>query len=254
MKAGTAQSFLESSLTRAPLHDEAVVDDKDDKNDKDATGAGSCNCCCRCGRSRDWKQVGPWGTRRSKSHSSLRTGVAEITSWGWEPPKRALPASIETTKPCGPGEAPLERLPVEILGMVMQPSNCSESVLISSVTRSHHCSACSGSPPKQLLPSECRPHLLSAYFTNNTRSNGRDLVSSHYYSSFDHFFKVSWPSVREPGFGHHCQEAGLFPLYLHRSWANSTDELCNPEHDRKDIAPMSQTDPYCARSLTPGAS
>ncbi|SLM35936.1 hypothetical protein LPUS_05346 [Lasallia pustulata] len=116
MKAGTAQSFLESSLTRAPLHDEAVVDDNDDK---DATGAGSCNCCCRCGRSRDWKQVGSRGTRRSKSYSSLRTGVAEITSWDWEPPKRGLPVSIETTKPCRPGEAPLERLPVEILDHII---------------------------------------------------------------------------------------------------------------------------------------
>lgn len=251
MKAGTAQSFLESSLTRAPLHDEAVVDDNDDK---DATGAGSCNCCCRCGRSRDWKQVGSRGTRRSKSYSSLRTGVAEITSWDWEPPKRGLPVSIETTKPCRPGEAPLERLPVEILGMVMQPLNCSEICTNIVVTRSHHCPACSGSPPEQLLPSECRPHLLSAYFTDNTRSSRHDLVSSHYHSSFDHFFKVSWSSVREAGFGHHGQEAGFFPLYLHRPWSNSTDELYNSEHDRKDIAPMSRTDPHRARSLTPGAS
>lgn len=116
MKAGTAQSFLESSLTRAFLHDDAVVHDNDDK---DATGAGPCSCCCRCGRYREWKQNGARGTRRSKSHTSLRTGVAEITSWDWEPPKRELPAGIETAKLCGPGEAPLERLPVEILGVFM---------------------------------------------------------------------------------------------------------------------------------------
>ena len=115
MKAGTAQSFRESVIPRLSLHDEAVADEKDV-----TPATGACSCCCRCGRSREGKQIGPRGTRRSKSHSSLRTGVAEINGWDWEPPKRDVWGSIEAPKPCAPGEAPLERLPMEILGMVMQ--------------------------------------------------------------------------------------------------------------------------------------
>lgn len=201
MKAGTAQSFLESSLPRAPLNDEAVVDDKDAKN---AAGAGPCSCCCRCGRSRAWKKYGAQSTRRSQSHNSLRTGVAEITSWDWEPPQREVSSGIETTKLCGPGEAPLERLPVEILGMTIPLLTTSQSILIDGSARSRHCTARSRSSSDQLLPSERRSHFLSAYFADFTRSNPYDPVSSYHNPSFDHIFQVSRPSLRNPGFGYHC--------------------------------------------------
>ena len=44
----------------------------------------------------------------------MRTGISELSGSDWEP--RHEPINIEPAKPNGPGEAPLERLPAEILG------------------------------------------------------------------------------------------------------------------------------------------
>lgn len=47
----------------------------------------------------------------------MRTGISELTACDWEP--RHEPVSIEPAKPNGPGEAPLERLPAEILDEII---------------------------------------------------------------------------------------------------------------------------------------
>jgi hypothetical protein len=44
----------------------------------------------------------------------MRTGISELSGSEWEPLRQ--PITIEPAKPNGPGEAPLERLPAEILG------------------------------------------------------------------------------------------------------------------------------------------
>ena len=109
MRAGTAQSFLESVNNSTALQYESA-----DPADS-ATEIGACSCCCRCGRAPKWNPQGPRG-RRSKSYTALRTGISELSGWDWEPPKYAEPIVLDVVKAFGPGEAPLERLPAEILG------------------------------------------------------------------------------------------------------------------------------------------
>ena len=102
MRSGTAQSFLESGLHGLPQGESGDV--------------GSCNCCCRCGRAREWKSFRPRGVRRTKSYSPLRTGVSELSGWTWASVLREEPVDLDAPRSFKPGEAPLERLPVEILG------------------------------------------------------------------------------------------------------------------------------------------
>ena len=112
MRSGIAQSFLESvSNASVPKSPDAVHN-----NVGSLAGAGTCDCCCRCGRSAKWQPVGPGRKRRSKSYTALRTGISELSGWDLEPPRRQQPAEIQTDKSYGPGEAPIERLPVEVLG------------------------------------------------------------------------------------------------------------------------------------------
>lgn len=110
MRSGIAQSFLESVNASVPTSPDAV------HNGGSPTGAGTCDCCCRCGRSSKWQPVGPGRKRRSKSYTALRTGISELSGWDLELPRRQGPAEIEVEKWHGPGEAPIERLPVEVLG------------------------------------------------------------------------------------------------------------------------------------------
>lgn len=109
MRSGIAQSFLESINTSAPsIHHNA---------DKDAITpeSGSCTCCCRCGRSDSWRaSIGARGHRRARSFTAPRTGISELTGIDWEPSEPAL--AVEPPKTFAPGESPLEKLPVEVLG------------------------------------------------------------------------------------------------------------------------------------------
>ena len=113
MRTGVAQSFLESALYKAPDSDSV-----DHGINGSGIDADSCTCCCRCGRLREWKPNGLKGKRKSRSYSPIRTGVSELSSWLSEPPSQH--GSTELKAPCvnAPGEAPIERLPVEVLGKV----------------------------------------------------------------------------------------------------------------------------------------
>ena len=109
MRSGTAQSFLESVNT--PKLSLRLEGDHDDN----AAETGSCSCCCRCGRPQRWKPTEVRSKRRSKSYTALRTGISELS--GWDFGIRQEPVAPTVKKVNGPGEAPLESLPAEILGM-----------------------------------------------------------------------------------------------------------------------------------------
>ena len=47
----------------------------------------------------------------------MRTGISELPGLEWEP--RQQPVAAEAPKAYGPGEAPLENLPAEILGKLL---------------------------------------------------------------------------------------------------------------------------------------
>ena len=110
MRSGIAQSFFESVNASVPTSPDAA------HNVGSLTGPGTCDCCCRCGRSPKWQPVGPGRKRRSKSYTALRTGISELSGWDLEPPRRQESAEIQAEKSYRPGEAPIERLPVEVLG------------------------------------------------------------------------------------------------------------------------------------------
>ena len=123
MRSGIAQSFFESVHGSVPTSPDTL------HNVGSPTGAGSCDCCCRCGRSPKWQPVGPGRKRRSKSYTALRTGISELSGWDLEPPRRQEPAEIRSGKSYGPGEAPIERLPVEVLGKfagIITPRGCTD--------------------------------------------------------------------------------------------------------------------------------
>ena len=110
MRSGIAQSFLESvtaagGTTTDAHHDAGSPIDN-----------ATCECCCRCGRSPKWQPVGPGRKRRSKSYTAIRTGISELSGWDLEIPKVQEPAEIEAAHSFGQGQAPLERLPAEVLG------------------------------------------------------------------------------------------------------------------------------------------
>lgn len=110
MRSGIAQSFLESVSTTAGKPQEA------DHDAGSPTGSGTCDCCCRCGRSPKWQALGPGRGRRSKSYTASRTGISELSGWDLELPRRQDTREAEAPKHHSPGEAPLEGLPVEVLG------------------------------------------------------------------------------------------------------------------------------------------
>lgn len=112
-EGGIAQSFFESVNASVPTSPDAV------HNVGNRTGAGTCDCCCRCGRSPKWQPVGPGRKRRSKSYTALRTGISELSGWDLELPRPQEPTEIEVEKSYAPGEAPIERLPVEVLDEII---------------------------------------------------------------------------------------------------------------------------------------
>ncbi|MCJ1280851.1 hypothetical protein MMC26_000168 [Xylographa opegraphella] len=111
---GLAQSFLE-----LPLH---YTSSKQQPNqsihDLTSTTRG-CECCCRCGRSGDKRSDGAKVVRKSRSYSPLRTSISELSGWTSQPISTAGTAKAGQIKSSGPGEAPLERLPVEILEKII---------------------------------------------------------------------------------------------------------------------------------------
>ena len=110
MRSGTAQSFLESVNASVAAPQDSVHDANN------SAAAGTCECCCRCGRSPKWQPAGKGRKRRSKSYTALRTGISELSGWDLDLPRRQEPLNIEVQKSFEPGEAPLERMPVEVLG------------------------------------------------------------------------------------------------------------------------------------------
>ena len=110
MRSGIAQSFLESVNAAGGTSADA-------KHDAGSpTDNATCECCCRCGRSPKWQPVGPGRKRRSKSYTAVRTGISELSGWDVDIPRLQEPAEIDVVKSFGPGKAPLERLPAEVLG------------------------------------------------------------------------------------------------------------------------------------------
>ncbi|KAL8718465.1 MAG: hypothetical protein Q9225_004396 [Loekoesia sp. 1 TL-2023] len=79
--------------------------------------SGSCTCCCRCGRSDSWRASAGRGHRRARSYTVPRAGISELTGINWEPTKPAM--AKEPPKTFAPGEAPLEKLPVEVLDEII---------------------------------------------------------------------------------------------------------------------------------------
>lgn len=126
MRVGTAQSFLEcvnASIVppSEPANAKATTSPTSPSTSSDfsAFSAETCECCCRCGRNPKWQPVGR-GKKRSKSYTALRTGAFELSGWDRDPPKAQHPQPAVVKKAFGPGEAPLERLPAEVLG---KPAN-----------------------------------------------------------------------------------------------------------------------------------
>ncbi|KAL9016380.1 MAG: hypothetical protein Q9185_006279 [Variospora sp. 1 TL-2023] len=110
---GIAQSFLESINTLA-----TSIHHNDDKDAITPESGGSCTCCCRCGRSDSWRaSIGGRGHRRARSFTAPRTGISELTGIDWEPSEPAM--AVEPPKKFGPGESPLEKLPVEVLDEII---------------------------------------------------------------------------------------------------------------------------------------
>lgn len=107
MRPATAQSFLESiNISVSPIRES-----NKDGLFEHVDASDSCTCACRCGRSPTWKAK---GKRRSRSYTGIRTGISELSALDWEPHHE--PVTIKSAKPNAAGEAPLERLPAEILG------------------------------------------------------------------------------------------------------------------------------------------
>ncbi|BDD58418.1 hypothetical protein MAP00_003698 [Monascus purpureus] len=81
--------------------------------------------CCPCGGFLGWKQIRLGGKSLSKSYSDLRLlGNTHSKGWAWDtdspPLSTARPRPLEQKKPQPvPGNAPIERLPPEILDQVI---------------------------------------------------------------------------------------------------------------------------------------
>ena len=106
---GIAQSFLESVNASIALKDE-----QPSFNGGSPVDAGTCECCCRCGRNTKSQPVRRL-SRKSKSYTNLRTGISELTGWDFDLPRRQGVRLVQQ-KQYRKGEAPLEKLPIEVLG------------------------------------------------------------------------------------------------------------------------------------------
>ena len=152
MRSGVAQSFLESVTAPAGTPPDAGHDAGS------PTGGGSCDCCCRCGRNIKWQPLGPGRKRRSKSYTAPRTGISELSGLDFDLPRTQEPLELDAPKHYGPGEAPLERLPVEVLGKSSQAETYGQLL---TWFRRDYLPACSRSPACRLRSTECGPDQLS---------------------------------------------------------------------------------------------
>ena len=128
MRAGTAQSFLEcvnASIVPPPEPVKAVTRPTSPASPTTSPvfAADTCECCCRCGRNAKWQPLGR-GVRKSKSYTALRTSISELSGWDLDTPKSQHPQPAVVKREFGPGEAPLERLPAEVLGMQAHELDC----------------------------------------------------------------------------------------------------------------------------------
>ncbi|KAL8710733.1 MAG: hypothetical protein Q9220_004751 [cf. Caloplaca sp. 1 TL-2023] len=55
--------------------------------------------------------------RKARSYTALRTGISELTGLDWQSPQQT--PAVEAPKQFGPGESPLEKLPVEVLDEII---------------------------------------------------------------------------------------------------------------------------------------
>ena len=115
MRSGAAQSFLESTL-----HHERPQEQTTHALDSSTSSTANCSCCCRCGRVREWAPVPFNAKRKSRSYSPVRTGVSELSEWLLEIPSTGIPPKLRAPEPNAPGRAPLEMLPTEILGSLVE--------------------------------------------------------------------------------------------------------------------------------------
>lgn len=138
MRVGIAQSFLESvnASISEPGRDATSPTSPTTSTTSSVSGE-TCECCCRCGRSPKWQPLGR-GKKRSKSYTALRTGISELSGWDSDITKPQQPQPIVIKQEFGPGEAPLERLPVEVLGKLICRGRCPRNASLT-LHRRHHC-------------------------------------------------------------------------------------------------------------------
>lgn len=115
-QTGVAQSFLDTKETDPPKEHS---DSFNTALRLQPSGAQAPEFCCPCGAFLGWKQIRLSGRRQSRSYSDLRAiGGPPSRGFAWESTKKATPA-IKEESPKKKRGASIERLPVEILGMLL---------------------------------------------------------------------------------------------------------------------------------------
>ena len=110
MRAGFVQSFLETALYGSS------PDDKSIDGLESPTASPACSCCCHCGRAAEVRPKARRGKRRSRSYSPVRTGVTELSGWDIDSVPFSNVQPVKAIKHYDAGDAPIERLPTEVLG------------------------------------------------------------------------------------------------------------------------------------------
>ena len=108
---GIAQSFLES--VNAPGASPETAQRSPTLDGLSPFDVGVCECHCRCGKgAKLHRNV----TKRSRSHTNLRTGISEVYGDRHGALLTPLEARPVQKKSYGAGESLLEQLPSEVLG------------------------------------------------------------------------------------------------------------------------------------------
>ena len=246
MKPGTAQSFFETSIhgRSSPVQTEPDSDDV-------VVGPNACTCCCRCGRIREWRPNGLRGKRRSRSYSPLRTNVFEvIDSHNEFLPHKDHGAKDERVH-FAAGEAPLERLPVEILGRLILPLSLAWGVADGNCRQNHRPAGSRYSSGSIYAP-QCGSCVLSSDITNHSCRHHYDSLQSCHSPPFSDFLQVPRTHHSVPGFRSPHQETRPLPFYLSGHGPDSTVKLRNPKPHFEDSSPMSRSGTTGTRSSAPG--
>ena len=140
MRVGIAQSFLESvnASISEPARDAAASPTSPTSSTTSSVSGDTCECCCRCGRSPTWQPLGR-GKKRSKSSTALRTGISEWSGWKSDAPKPEQLQPAVVKQEFGPGNAPLERLPAEVLGKEICQTTILVTYRLTTLNRRYHC-------------------------------------------------------------------------------------------------------------------